>query len=80
MTPTADPPANLRSGLFRSVDGINAFGVSPGRFASSIPVLSQLKSIFEPGSIPGSSTTESAGQDVEVLASFFYQRRIPRGD
>src|ERR1700739_3710745 len=31
-------------------------------FASSIPLLSQLKSIFEPGSIPGSSTTEDAGR------------------
>ena len=37
------------------------------RFASSIPLLSQLKSIFEPGSIPGSATRRAADQaPVEV--------------
>jgi hypothetical protein len=30
---TAGPPANLRSSRFRSVDAINTFGVSAGRFA-----------------------------------------------
>jgi hypothetical protein len=32
------------------------------RFASSIPLLSELKAIFEAGSIPGSSTKEHACQ------------------
>ena len=55
------------------VDAINTFGVSAGRFAlfwrrfaSSIPLLSQLKSIFEPGSIPGSSTENMLVRGLKV--------------
>jgi hypothetical protein len=55
------------------VDAINTTGVSAGRvasfrryFASSNPLFPQLMAIFAPGSIPGSSTTERAVQDIAV--------------
>jgi hypothetical protein len=40
-------------------------------FASLIPAFTQLKSIFAPGSIPGSSTKKATGQSHKLWPVFF---------